>query len=364
MARLQHLVPAAKNAPPAALFYFFRTNCWKLSESGGPSLTFRCYVCVMSKQIDTYLLLKYFRCETNAEEEKQIAVWLSEDPEGKHAKAYRDARILFEGMVLYSQEAKEENKCGFRISKLLRIAARTAAAAVIVALSVFAGSRLVRKTYIKEYRAYNIAAGSSMQMTLEDGTELWLKGGTAVEIPLILGEKERNIRLKSGEIFLNVARDEHRPFTLDTYAGRIEVLGTKFNVEADEKHGLFETSLIEGSVRISTPEGKNFVMKANDVVTLKDDEWKVGRMNNPYSVTCWMDGLIDIANISFQDLMYEFEKSFDVEVVIAREKLPELTFTRGKIRVSDGVESALKLLKLSADFDYDIDRNTGTIYIR
>ena len=77
-----------------------------------------------------------------------------------------------------------------------------------------------------------------------------------------------------------------------------------------------------------------------------------------------MDGLIDIANISFQDLMYEFEKSFDVEVVISREKLPELTFTRGKIRVSDGVESALKLLKLSADFDYDIDRNTGTIYIR
>ena len=56
--------------------------------------------------------------------------------------------------------------------------------------------------------------------------------------------------------------------------------------------------------------------------------------------------------------------AFNVNVVIVRNELPELTFNRGKIRISDGVESALNLLKLSADFEYDIDRTANTIYIR
>ena len=51
-------------------------------------------------------------------------------------------------------------------------------------------------------------------------------------------------------------------------------------------------------------------------------------------------------------------------MIIMRQDLPQFKFTRGKLRISDGVEAALKVLKMSSDFEYEIDRNTDTIYIR
>lgn len=318
----------------------------------------------MRKEIDTYLLLKYFRCETTQSEDARVARWLASDPDGSHARAYREARILFEGMTLYSPEVPAERRRMFMMPKPLKVALRLAAAAAVVAVSAMVGGTLVRESYTREYRAFNVPAGKSMQMTLADGTKMWLHGGSEVEVPVIFAENGRNIRLNKGKIFLDVERDEMKPFSVETYAGRIEVLGTKFNVEVDRQHQMFSTALIEGSVKISTPGGEKFLMKPNDVVSMKDNVWSMGRMSHPYSVTCWMDGLIDIANIPFDKLMCEFEKTFDVNVVIVRKELPELTFTRGKIRISDGVESALNLLRLSADFEYDIDRTTNTIYIR
>lgn len=77
-----------------------------------------------------------------------------------------------------------------------------------------------------------------------------------------------------------------------------------------------------------------------------------------------MNGLIDIANTPFDKLLDEFEKTFDVKIVSSLSKMPDVSFTRGKIRISDGVESALGILRLSADFNYEYDRTTNTIYIK
>ena len=318
----------------------------------------------MRKEIDTYLLLKYFRCETTQSEDARVARWLASDPDGSHARAYREARILFEGITLYSPDVPENKRKNVLIPKPLRIVLQIAAAVAVVVVSALSGGRIVRESYTREFRTFNIPAGKSMQMALADGTKMWLNGGSEVEVPVLFSSKRREIRLKKGEIFLDVKRDERKPFTVDTYAGKVEVLGTRFNVEVDEQLQMFATSLIEGSVRVITSGGECFLMEPNDVVSMKDNVWSVGRMSHPYSVTCWMDGLIDIANISFDRIMCEFEKAFNVNVVIVRKELPELTFTRGKIRISDGIEPALNLLKLSADFEYDIDRTTNTIYIR
>ena len=330
----------------------------------GPSINLKCYSSVMSKKVDRLLLLKYFRCETTPEEEAVVTRWLSIDPDGSHAREYREARIMFEGLTIYSSPVASAKKSGFYLPKPARIALQVAAAIAVVAVSALAGRRISDETYSREYRMFSVPAGKSMQMTLADGTKMWMNGGSEVEIPVLFANNSRNIRLNEGEIFLDVKRDERKPFSVSTFAGEIEVLGTKFNVEVNSQKQMFETALIEGSVKVATSAGECFLMKPNDVVRMKDNVWSQERMRSPYSVTCWMDGLIDISNIPFDELMCEFEQAFNVNVVIVRNELPELTFNRGKIRISDGVESALNLLKLSADFEYDIDRTANTIYIR
>ena len=45
--------------------------------------------------MDTYKLMKYFRCATTPEEDAEVDRWLEDDPDGSHAKAYRDAHLIF-----------------------------------------------------------------------------------------------------------------------------------------------------------------------------------------------------------------------------------------------------------------------------
>ena len=155
-------------------------------------------------------------------------------------------------------------------------------------------------------------------MTLADGSRIWMNGGSEIEVPVSFARNGRNIRLNNGEIFLDVERDEKRPFRVETYAGTIEVLGTKFNVESDEARQLFSTTLIEGSVKIDADNGLQYMMQPNDIVKMEDNVWTVGRIEDTYSVTCWMNGLIDIANTPFDKLLDEFEKTFDVKIEIGR----------------------------------------------
>ena len=68
--------------------------------------------------------------------------------------------------------------------------------------------------------------------------------------------------------------------------------------------------------------------------------------------------------MSFDDLMRRFEKAYGVDIVIQRDKMPDIDCTSGEVRVSEGIDHALKVLQHIADFKYHRDNSTGIIYIR
>lgn len=86
-----------------------------------------------------------------------------------------------------------------------------------------------------------------MELTLEDGSRLWLNSGTELEYPAVFSRKSRDVVLHSGEVMFDVANDGRRPFNVETYASTISVLGTKFNVSVDEASGEFSAALLRGS---------------------------------------------------------------------------------------------------------------------
>ena len=56
--------------------------------------------------MDLYLLIRYFACKTTSQEENQVRAWLLGDRDGSRADLFREAHMMFEGMVLYTEEAK------------------------------------------------------------------------------------------------------------------------------------------------------------------------------------------------------------------------------------------------------------------
>jgi transmembrane sensor len=74
--------------------------------------------------------------------------------------------------------------------------------------------------------------GERRRMLLDDGSQLQLNTATAVDIRY--SDNLREIRLLSGEIQIETARDQlSRPFIVHTAEGSIRALGTRFVVRSD-----------------------------------------------------------------------------------------------------------------------------------
>lgn len=322
--------------------------------------------------MDTYLLIKYLKCSTTPDEERQVKQWLADDPDGSHAKQYSDAHFIYEGMLIHNGQSGHKTasgrlvKAGKRTRRIIAAAVSAAACLLLVAGTGLATRDIVLSRLSSRMESLYVPAGKSMQITLEDGTHLWLNSGTEIEYPSVFSRKSRNVKVNSGEVMFDVARDERRPFIVDTYASTISVLGTKFNVAVDEYAGGFSVALLRGSVKVGNKlmPSEEYVLCPNQMVRLKDDHMYVEYIESPDAVECWTNGLIDIAGIPFDQLMRKFELAYDVHIVIERENLPEIRYTRGKVRVSDGIGHALSMLALVSDFTYEFDRQNGTIVIR
>lgn len=70
--------------------------------------------------------------------------------------------------------------------------------------------------------------GQSRTMILADGSRLELSGGTSLEVRL--GSARRVVHMQAGEAFFTVAPDAARPFIVTTEDGRVQVLGTAFDL--------------------------------------------------------------------------------------------------------------------------------------
>lgn len=203
-----------------------------------------------------------------------------------------------------------------------------------------------------------------MELTLADGTHIWLNSEATIEYPAVFARNSRCVKL-SGEAMFEVKHDEKRPFVVETFAMDVRVLGTKFNINADEEHNRFSATLLQGTVLVSNrldPSQMDIVMKPNEVVSMVNGRLSTTLLADESSL-CWPEGLLYVTGLSFPELMDKLEQTFAVHIVIDRKTLPDMSAAGGKIRVNAGIENALRVLQYAANFTYKIDETTNTITI-
>ena len=91
--------------------------------------------------------------------------------------------------------------------------------------------------------------GGQYQLTLPDGTHVWLNAASSITYPTAFTGNDRTVTI-TGEAYLEVARST-QPFIAQIGERRITVLGTSFNVNAYPDETAMKTTLIEGKIRVS-----------------------------------------------------------------------------------------------------------------
>ena len=314
-------------------------------------------------------LFQYFKGECPDELSIRINEWLGESEENR--RMFREASDEYEWLVLNADldslkgiEPVEVTRRKANVHTAVKIIANVAAIAVFFVLATLAVQYRVEKELGSHPVAVSVPDGQRLDFTLADGTTVQLNSGATLSYPVLFSDKSRTVRL-SGEAYFNVTHNEDCPFIVNTFAYNIEVLGTKFSVDADEESGSFSAVLAEGSIKLAdaSDPSRSIVMQPDQKASIADG--RIVLENRPAELeTQWTKGIIDISNTGFEKLVRRLEKAYGVNIIVQREEMPEIHCTSGKVRISDGIEHALSILSQLSDFTYVKDDKTGDIYIR
>lgn len=312
----------------------------------------------MSK-VNQEFIYRFFRAETTPKEEMQLHEWIHASPANRELFDKYD--LAYNSMLMHAPDI-EIRIPRWRTAKFWRMVAVQAAAVVALAVGVnyFFFSPIPGKEYSIE-----VPAGERIKVTLEDGTVVWLNGGTRLMHPVVFAKDMRRVRV-DGEAYFEVKREEKRPFVVETFACDLQVLGTTFNVESREQENTLQAALLTGSLKICNfrdGESKDVIMQPNDLLCYAGGKYTMGKVSNP-GIYHWQDEIINIQGLRFDEMMHLLEKVFGVRITIDRDKLPDMEFEGGKFRKSYGVENVLRTLQNGSKFSYDFDRENNVITIR
>ncbi len=309
------------------------------------------------KIIDSGIIYKSLRGRATEEEEALVSKWYEENPE-ECGRIVKDIHTLIDLTELsdikdgkYADGYCKNNRNVFR--RILSATAGIAAAIALIASVSYTTYRITENSYSEKIITMSVPKGDRMHLILPDSTSVILNSGAEIKYPAVFKRNLRSVSL-SGEAMFNVKHDQKCPFIVNTFASRIKVLGTEFNVLSDEKNGISETVLLKGSVIVKNlidTTQPDIIMKPDDKVALKNGRFMLGQLENKDDL-CWIDGLIYIGNLPFDELMNKFEYAFDVKICLECKTVPDISTVSGKIRTSDGIYNALRILQHAADFKF------------
>ncbi|CAB5659195.1 fec operon regulator FecR [Delftia tsuruhatensis] len=113
------------------------------------------------------------------------------------------------------------------------------------------------------------ATGERRQMQLPDGTRLFLNTGTAID--LAYDDRQRRVLLLRGELLVTTAHDTAapaRPFLVETPAGSLRALGTRFSVRHGADTGDTRFTVFEGAVQARSHAGATLRVNAGEAARL------------------------------------------------------------------------------------------------
>ena len=180
-----------------------------------------------------------------------------------------------------------------------------------------------------KYNTMTTPKGRQFQLMLTDGTRVWLNAASSIRYPTAFTGRERNVEV-TGEAYFEVAKTPSLPFRkkVKKKPMEIEVLGTHFNINAYSNEASINTTLLEGSVKVSNGN-EHLILKPGQQSqaggTASKPAMRIFSYVNIQKVMAWKQGVFDFDNATLEEVMRQLERWYDIEVVYEKD-IPPLEF--------------------------------------
>jgi transmembrane sensor len=219
-------------------------------------------------------------------------------------------------------------------------------------------------TELKYNTLSNPRGSNVIDMTLADGSRVWLNAGSSVRYPIAFVGNERKVEI-TGEAYFEVAHNAGKPFYVTRDNVEVKVLGTHFNVNAYEDEADIKVTLLEGSVKVSG--GMNAVTlkpgqqaqaalaasSRSESGTSIDRQVTLSNSVDLDQVMAWKNGKFQFDRTPLPVVMRQLSRWYDIEVVYEK-GIPNVVFA-GEMGRDLNLSQVLKVLsKMEVNFKIEV----------
>lgn len=302
----------------------------------------------------------YFNGKLLASEEAELINWLklneqnkeyffsykeNLDPQEMEHPLLQSSFSELKSKLLIDQEFN--SKLSGRTRRLQVSFSRIAAMLLIAVMSGFSIAYLlieskVQKTNVVWFETH-VPRGEKSQLLLPDGSKVWVNSDSNISYPSNFMDGNREVKL-NGEAYFEVAKLEHKSFTVKTNDYDISVLGTKFNVMAYPDFNRTETSLIEGAIEIKKGE-QNIQVAPGETFTFANNLYRINK-NNTRLTARWKNNIFDFDQITFNEMVIRLERWYDVDIEITNPELNKIIYS-GIFKNEETIWQVLNTIQLT-----------------
>lgn len=211
------------------------------------------------------------------------------------------------------------------------------------------------KAVDNENLTYNTIAtprGGQYQLTLSDGTKVWLNAASSLKYPTVFLGRERIVEL-TGEAYFEVSENKAMPFKVVADGVSVNVLGTHFNVMSYGDENSIQTTLLEGSVQLKKDDLETMLSPGQQgqfSKGAKSFRVKEVKVNN---IVSWKDGLFTFDDENIHSIMRRISRWYDVDIAF-QGNLARQNFGGSVSRFKD-ISYLLKTLELTGTIHFKIE---------
>lgn len=276
-----------------------------------------------------------------------------------NAKAYAKLNALWEDPALTEALGRAQRVSGVRSAvrpRLAGLAPTALAAALAVAMLPLAWPTIeLIATRPMEQRTL---PGQRLSLALKDGSRLDLAGDTWVRIRET--PHRRQVELMRGEAYFDVAHEQDRPFHVLTADSRVEVVGTRFDVNLTA--GRTELSVEQGRVRFGARGflAQSHMVEAGRTTAVTATGVEPLRPLQPGAAGDWRDGWIETSGMSVARLVEEMNRWSTEPIRVADPELGAMTVA-GRFRITAPERTLSNLARLHS---FGLGREDGALVLR
>lgn len=259
----------------------------------------------------------------SADIQRAFQAWLEQSP--MHEQAYQQTAQLWTDLKAPARQAAKSgwHRKRERQSVPLRYFAKwgsVAAAAVVVVMTstaLWRDAGLIQRAFAE----YAVAPGTYSELTLSDGSRVYLDGDSAINTNF--SDAERNVELVRGRAWFDVTRNENRPFQVTGGTASVHVLGTAFAVELEPE--VTKVTVERGLVAVhSTGKTDTVRLEAGDSAAVTPDRIEQIRDGNAEARLAWRRGLIMMNQTPLKSVLHELGKYTAGRIILSDKELENL----------------------------------------